>query len=437
MPPNLPSSPGIVIIGAGAAGIGAGLALTRLGIPFVILEAKDRIGGRAYSDDASIGHQWDQGCHWFHAAEKNPLRMIADRLGHAYVAKAEDWWRDCYDDGRLMSAEQNAGVAETVDAALSAAHAAGGSGRDISQAAAAKLAPPYGNFARFVFEAIGSGPADDISAVDSARYDGGDNDYSVSGGYGRLIERMAAGLPIRTGCPVEAVTAAPGGLAVATPQGTLRPRAVILTVSTSVLAAGRIKFEPGLPSAVQSAIGDLPCGSCEKIAVELTGDALPDITDGKLIARLGGDIFSLQVRPVGRPIVTSYLGGEHAQRMSALTDADAGAALGEVLASVYGSAIKRNIGRAKVTRWSADPHVLGAYSYARAGRAAARPALIEADMAPLFLAGEAMTLNFFSTCHGAHISGVQTAHKAVRHLGHAAVEPDVLWLPETLTQGRA
>ena len=88
---------------------------------------------------------------------------------------------------------------------------------------------------------------------------------------------------------------------------------------------------------------------------------MPDITNGKVIARLGGDIFSLQVRPAGRPIVTSYLGGEHAQRMSALTDTGAGAALGEVLASVYGSAIRRHLGRAKVTRWSADPHVLGAY----------------------------------------------------------------------------
>lgn len=54
-------------------------------------------------------------------------------------------------------------------------------------------------------------------------------------------------------------------------------------------------------------------------------------------------------------------------------------------------------------------------------------------MTPLFLAGEAMTLKFYSTCHGAHISGVQTAHKAAQYLGQAAVEPDVLWLPETLT----
>ena len=50
------SDPDVVVVGAGAAGIGAGLALTRLKVPFVILEAKDRIGGRAYSESHSVGH---------------------------------------------------------------------------------------------------------------------------------------------------------------------------------------------------------------------------------------------------------------------------------------------------------------------------------------------------------------------------------------------
>jgi monoamine oxidase len=76
------SEPEVVIVGAGAAGIGAGLALSRLGVPFVILEAKDRVGGRAHTDGTSLGHLWDRGCHWFHSADRNPLRAIADRLGH-------------------------------------------------------------------------------------------------------------------------------------------------------------------------------------------------------------------------------------------------------------------------------------------------------------------------------------------------------------------
>ena len=80
-----PGNPDIVVIGAGAAGVGAGLALASAGASFIILEAKDRIGGRAYSDTSSLGHLWDHGCHWFHSADKNVLRQIADKIGHKYL----------------------------------------------------------------------------------------------------------------------------------------------------------------------------------------------------------------------------------------------------------------------------------------------------------------------------------------------------------------
>ena len=82
-----PTNPDVVVIGAGAAGIGAGRALKQLGVPFIILEAKDRVGGRAYSDTTSLGHLWDHGCHWFHSADINVLREMADKLGHKYLAK--------------------------------------------------------------------------------------------------------------------------------------------------------------------------------------------------------------------------------------------------------------------------------------------------------------------------------------------------------------
>jgi len=423
---QLRANPEIVIVGAGAAGVGAGLALTRLGIPFVIVEAKARIGGRAFSDDASVGHLWDQGAQWFHAAERNPLRMLSERLGHPFLARTEEWSTRWYVDGRQLSADEQRDGGEAMAAAFEASEIAGAAGRDISQAeAAGGLAEPYGPFARFVFEAIGSGPAGDMSAVDVARYDGGLTDYPVTGGYGRLIERLGAGLPVQLGCDVEAITAAPGGLDVATAVGTLRARAVILTVSNNVLLSSRIRLDRPLPDALEY----VPCGDCEKIAVELIGRALPGTVDDKILVRHGGDVFSLQVQPYGRPMVTAYLAGEHARRVAALGDAESGALLGEVLVAVYGSGARKSLGRATVTRWSHDPHVLGAYSYARAGYAAARPALMAADLAPLFLAGEAHLLDWYSTAHGAHVSGVRTAHRVARFLGYKPPEPDPLWLP--------
>ena len=431
---TLPNNPEIVIVGAGAAGIGAGLALTRLGVSFVIMEAKDRIGGRAFTDTTSIGSPWDQGCHWFHDATRNPLRAIAERVGHPFLAQDEEWATQWYVDGRaLTDAEQGAG-GMAMGAAFAAVEEAGAAGHDVSLAeAAGDLAEPYGPFVKFVFEAIGSGPAEDSSAVDTARYDGGSSDFPVSGGYGRLIEQLGEGLPVRLGCAVEAVTSAPGGLAVMTSAGALRPRAVILTVSNPVLASGRIRLDPALPSGLQTVLDDLPCGDCEKIAVELTGAALSGVDHGRFLAQHRGDMFSLQVRPFGRPMALAFVAGETARRVQSLSANAAGTLLADVLVAVYGSDTRKSIGRTAVTGWSRDPDVLGAYSYAKAGRAAARPALLAADLAPLFLAGEAHHISWFSTAHGAHVSGVEAAHKAARFLGHAAPAADPLWLPTALT----
>ena len=77
-------NPDIVVIGAGAAGIGAGLALMRLGVSHVILEAKQRVGGRAYSDTSSIGYLWDHGAHWLHSGDVNVMRFMAEKLNHRF-----------------------------------------------------------------------------------------------------------------------------------------------------------------------------------------------------------------------------------------------------------------------------------------------------------------------------------------------------------------
>jgi monoamine oxidase len=88
----------VVVIGAGAAGVGAGQALRARGLSFTILEAGDRVGGRAFTDTASLPVAWDQGCHWMHCADVNPLVAEADRVGTTYLRQLREgayryWWR--------------------------------------------------------------------------------------------------------------------------------------------------------------------------------------------------------------------------------------------------------------------------------------------------------------------------------------------------------
>ena len=97
------ANPDVLVIGAGAAGIGAGRALARAKVPFLIIEAKDRIGGRAFTDTTSLGHLWDQGCHWFHSADQNILRQLAEEIGHKFVNRRRSAIMKSFMDGAWRS----------------------------------------------------------------------------------------------------------------------------------------------------------------------------------------------------------------------------------------------------------------------------------------------------------------------------------------------
>ena len=81
----------VVIVGAGAAGLAAARTARRLGLGCVVLEAMDRIGGRAFTSSEPFGEPWDLGCHWLHSADVNPFRLLADEYGFRYRAEPSDW----------------------------------------------------------------------------------------------------------------------------------------------------------------------------------------------------------------------------------------------------------------------------------------------------------------------------------------------------------
>src|SRR3954453_21098252 len=81
----------VVVVGAGAAGVGPARTTGELGLDYVVLEAMDRIGGRAYTDSETFGVPWDRGCHWLHSADVNPMRGLADQYGWRYRSKPVGW----------------------------------------------------------------------------------------------------------------------------------------------------------------------------------------------------------------------------------------------------------------------------------------------------------------------------------------------------------
>ena len=188
----------VAVIGAGAAGLAAGLTLQKSGRSFIVLEARNRIGGRAFTDISTLpGIPFDVGGHWLHAAKQNPFTAIADRLGFRYNA-AIDWSHRVMLTGGGGTAERSAldSSSASLMRVLDCIEDAGRDGRDVAYTEVIDTSDPWYPLVRRVLTQITSQEPDDCSTLDYARYDGEGGDFPVEDGYGALVAANAAGLPV-------------------------------------------------------------------------------------------------------------------------------------------------------------------------------------------------------------------------------------------------
>jgi monoamine oxidase len=412
----------IVIVGAGAAGIAAGVRLKAAGVRFVIVEAQARIGGRAWTDDAALpGVAFDRGCHWLHEAATNPYRAIADELGYAYDTGFRFDTRTYFLGGRWASAAEADGIVAALDDAYRRIHEAGDRGLDV---AAARVLDGGGPWHPYIDLVIGLDTSATPETVSVADMTGGvriGDDFPVEAGYGALVAAYGRGLDVALATPVTAIDWSGKGVTVTTARGTIRARAAIVTVSTSVLAQGGIRFTPALPDDTRAAIESLPLGCCEKVAFLLDaplGDFpschTAGIDDPELASRRP---TSLYLNPFGRPLAIVHYGGSYAADLARAGDAAAIAFGLEALVAAAGSDVRDRVRGAAATGWLADPFVRGAYSAALPGAAGSRAVLARPVGGRILFAGEAASPDAYASCHGAHASGIAAAERAVAALG--------------------
>lgn len=409
--------PDVVIVGAGAAGVGAGLELQARGVPFVILEASDRVGGRAFTDRVSLPGPWDQGCHWFHCADVNPLVAWADKLGATYEDRAgmsTAIWRA----GHWLDGVRGAAVDVAIDDAFGAIYGyAEGTGDTSLDALLPKdgdAAPVIRNIARL----MASGEPSEVSARGYADYADTQVNYAVTSGYGALIERMAEGMAIRLNAPVGRVAQRAGGVRVRAGEEEITAKAVIVTASTNVLASGAIRFDSAEAQSVLDCVADVPCGAYEKVAVALRRLPVETRTQFCWIdAGEGGRGVNLQVAPGEVPMLIAHFGADDARDLAAAGKAAMVALTTDRLAEAFGSAVRGDILGTAVTAWQANPFVQGAYSYTRPGLSARRHQMIAAETGDIVFAGEAFSPNWYATAHGAYQSGRDVAARLASRLG--------------------
>jgi monoamine oxidase len=417
----------VVVIGAGLAGLGAATALREAGRSALVLEASDRIGGRAWTAyPPELGGVWfDMGAVWLHAAEQNPLVPIAQAAGDVLL-RADELRRE-----RTFIGQRAATPAECADYAGAWGRFEDTAARILRTRADAPLAEvaramPDDPWA--VTVETWEGPiiccaeADDFSLLDWQRNALSGSNLVPQGGIGAfVVRRLGDGLNIRLATQVTRVrwNRSGGCVTVETPRGAITANSAIVTVSTGVLAAGAIDFDPPLSADTLACIHALPMGLAMKVALRATGADRLDLplhcSIDRQVARSGDPTMGFQCWPHGRDYVQGWVGGSTAWGLAREGEAAAVDFALSQLRTIFGGRIDRLFaaGAHLVTHWDADPFVRGAYSYVRPGDADARVAFARplADGHLLF-AGEACHNGFASTVAGAWISGQDAARIA-------------------------
>ena len=413
----------VIIIGAGAAGISAGITLQRLGIPFLILEASSRVGGRAFTDTTSLPSHWDQGCSWLHCADVNPLVEWADKIGSIYDTidrsdKSLLWYKNQWANALQQSSVQN-----SINARFTNIYNAAKKGLDIP---ISEIPVPDGigsDVANTMITLMSSDDTENVSASGYGDYDDTNVNWLLTSGYGNLIKKMAEGLPIRTDIQVYSVKNYRKGVRIETASETIDAPAAIVTVSTNVLKSGQIQFLSGTAQKMLDLISDVPCGTYEKVAIAL--DRYPfDPADNEAIwfsqSSEKNPIY-FQISPKNQSMLIAHVAGQRARDlMNDGTKIMVDFAL-ERLKVMFGSNIQKIITGTAATSWQTNPFIKGGYSYARPGAGNNRRDMIALDTGLIAFAGEAFSLPWFGTAHGAYQSGKDVAYNLATRLGNNAL----------------
>jgi monoamine oxidase len=241
----------VVVVGAGAAGLAATRTLVGRGLRVIALEASGRIGGRAWTDTETFGVPFDRGCAWLHSGDINPWREIARRLDFT-VVEQKQVWRSRVGSRRLSPAEE-ADWDRAIAARFAAIAAAGADGADVAASAVAPAAGTWDPLIDAVISWYTSVDAHELSTRDFHNILDTDIDWPIVEGYGALVERYGQDLPVSLATSVTKIGWGGSDIIAESSGGSVRARAAIIAVPTSVLARGSIRFDPPLPPAKEEA----------------------------------------------------------------------------------------------------------------------------------------------------------------------------------------
>jgi monoamine oxidase len=420
----------VIVIGAGAAGLAAARVLAEAGRSTAIVEARDRIGGRVWTQVLDgFPMPIEVGAEFVHGRPPATWEALREAQLVPYDVAGERWRRR----GRHL---RKAGERDDPNAVMAKLRIRrkDESFADALLANAGRMPRADLAMARSFVEGFDAAHAELVSARSIAEEQEGLGNVAeepqsrVLEGYGRLLEwirdaALGAGATLRLSWPVRSIVWERGSVRVSGPKGTLQARAAIVTLPVGVLQAADVVFEPDVPR-MREAVALLGAGSATKIVLafreafwERKGSvprAIGDFAEFGFLFDPNGPVPTWwSMLPLHVPVLTGWAGGPKSDALSGLPETDVIDRALASLADLFGTRrLADMLVAGRCHDWQSDPWSRGAYSYVRVGGASARKDLARPVEGTLFFAGEAAdTGDQASTVAGAIASG-QSAAKA-------------------------
>ena len=411
-----------IVIGAGTAGLAAARELLNKGKRVLVLEARNRIGGRIWTD-TSLGFPLDLGASWIQGSSGNPITALAQENSVKTVVDTDQWTFFDGVAGAPLDSETEGEVEQALAELVTELEALGNSlSADISIGAAVEriLAddPLDADEKRFLnvflasLEASSGADVNDQSLSYPSSDDGfGGEDLLFPGGYGQIPAALARGLTIKMNCAVQQIDYRAQRVKLTTSQGIFHAPRVIVTAPLGVLQSGLLRFLPELPTEKREAINSLKMGLLNKIVVKFPRVFWPaDVDKFGYISETKGE-FPAHInwqKFAGHPVLMSFVAGSFARQLETLEKEEVVRRLMKVLRRMFGDSIPEPNG-VVMSRWASEGFTGGCYSYAPVGATDSPYDQLAKPLGPISFAGEATIKEYSATVHGAYLSGIRAA----------------------------
>jgi len=410
----------IIVVGAGISGLAAAKKLKENGFNVIVLEAQSKVGGRLKTN-RSLGVAFDEGASWIHGTAGNPIASLAQQAG-MNTAFTDDESILAYDIGGVLHIDSNFSDTEDKFYTVLETLKNNGSSTKSFETVFNELYPTYCNdrLWKFFLSTYLTFDTGDLNMLSSLLYNegeefGGEERISVNG-YDTIPSYLAIGLNVQLNQKVTKIDYSNTKILVSHNGTVTEADYVLVTVPLGVLKANKIDFVPSLPNTKQNAIQKVGVNCVNKFL--LTWETAfwddeqyicytPDIKD-----KFNYFVNVKKYQPTVNALMT-FAYADKARQTENMTDQQIIEEIMTHLRDIYGNNIPypKNILR---TKWQTNEYSYGSYSYTAVGTEMRHfDDLAEEIDDKIFFAGEHTEIDYFSTAHGAYLSGIREADKII------------------------